>query len=633
MPLTPDPVLPLAPPPGGAQLLNGGCWLINLTTLGQPPRVYDGTMRIDRDATHVTASGDLYRRPGASAGSPPAVGTTVPIFPRDDYSRYIRVVGLEEHLFPQSARLDLEIWGFYSNNWVLPDIFKGSLDRMPPPSHFPVTADYFAGNLTRADGASVVRFSMGWVTSHLRKVTVEIDSVAGCEQPADNGGSFDWQKLFDDLNWDGTVIHSDHDVAEPSTGEWSDGELHAAMLARRDRNDLDAEWWYHMLSVGLIAGSPRGTMYDPSGSDVDPKYFPRQGCAIAARWPVPATPEWGLAAGERFGLSSPAFFRTAVHELGHAFGLGHNPEDLGFMNTTDVIADRGTSTTPFPNNIGWAFSPSDLRKLRHMPDALVRPGGAPLGALSGEDASPLHADDTITPVGLALTVTPLRSEVPIGAPVRVGIALVNKGEETQTVPKRISLKTEFVRGRVIDPSGTAREFRTLIGCVEDRELRELHPGDDLAYDLTLLRGPQGALFPAPGLYRIIVELRWTKGTEAIKVASEASLFVTGTRSKSHAAAAHRVLAAPELHLVLALGGSHLPEGLAALKAALADRVLRPHYVAIDARRRALMGLTQKRLAKSAVLSRSEETKLKKLAVLASEKTGRLRPPTLSTSES
>src|SRR4029077_5728976 len=54
--------------------------------------------------------------------------------------------------------------------------------------------------------------------------------------------------------------------------------------------------------------------------------------------------------------------------------------------------------------------------------------------------------------------------------------------------------------------------------------------------------------------------------------------------QAHAHAAHKVLATPDVHLVLAFGGDHLAEGIAAGHAALKDKTMRPHFAFTEARR-------------------------------------------------
>ena len=106
---------------------------------------------------------------------------------------------------------------------------------------------------------------MGLVSSYLRKATIEIDRVAVSELPLDNGAGVTWKTVFDKVGWDITSLVSDSNVEEPSGEAWNKAEAHAAMLARRDKSDLDAEWRYYILAVQRIdlhPGGERGVMYD-----------------------------------------------------------------------------------------------------------------------------------------------------------------------------------------------------------------------------------------------------------------------------------------------------------------------------------------------------------------------------------
>jgi len=115
-------------------------------------------------------------------------------------------------------------------------------------------------------------------------------------------------------------------------------------------------------------------------------------------------------------------------------------------------------------------------------------------------------------------------------------------------------------------------------------LQALEPEKSVANSLTLLRGGQGALFPAPGVYRIQVEVRWdVGGTESI-VAGTASVMVTPTVDEAHAQAAYAVLSSPDALLALVIGGDHVKDGIDAIHAALKNPVLRPHFAHVEAKR-------------------------------------------------
>ncbi|MGI9499325.1 MAG: hypothetical protein ACR2P3_04770 [Geminicoccaceae bacterium] len=452
------------------------------------------------------------------------------------------------------------------------------------PAGFPSASDYLEGDVVDGSGATVGRLTMGWVSDYFRKATVEIDRVNRSETPLDSGTGVDWRSVFDEIGWDLTVVESDSNVTEPSGQSWSDAEMHAEMLQRRDSNSLDAEWRYHLICVRRLDSTSRGIMYDAFGTDSN--NVPREGAGIASHWTIPDSDPWGLVKGQRFGAAAAPYFRTAVHELGLALGLFHNTVDNGFMNTTGTIASSGTTSTPFPNNIKWQFADNDLKRLRHYPDPFVRPGMVPFGDASTGTPPISPTDLEIEVQDLTLDVSPLMAAVPIGAPVRVMLEMKNVGDQPVEVPKSLSLKHGAARGHVIAPSGTRRSFVSMMRCLEDHETLALQPGKSIAHDMTLLRGADGALFPAAGMYTIVVDVFWDVGGMEAVVRNETSLMISAAAEAKHAETAARVLATPDAHVVLVLGGDHLEEGIKAFEAALDDPILRPHFAYCEAKRKA-----------------------------------------------
>jgi len=627
-------------PPVHLRSVRAGCWLVNYAPTGSSVVSFDATLRVEAHSAGRTASGDLYQRPVILLPFPPGPphpillpgpnpANGVPILSRSRYRFYLRVTQiLENFTFGNSFQLGFEMWRFTApSSWALEGAFSAQMTWIAAPAGYPSTSDYLEGDLKNAAGAVVGRLKMGWVSKYYRKASVEIDSVTGSEQPLDNGAGIGWKQVFDTLGWDVTIKLSDINVAEPSGPGWSDAEMHAAMLARRDPISLDTEWRYHILAVKMIDSTPRGIMYDAGGTDSN--HVPREGVGISTHWIIPDTPEWGLVRNLRFGTAKAPFFRTAVHELGHAMALFHTTVDNGFMNTTDVIAASATPMNPFPTNIKWNYADENLKQLRHYSDEFVRPGGTAFGTAS-TTTPPISPTDRIVEVPeLELRVAPLLEQVPIGAPVRVNISLVNRGKTVQRVPARLSLKTDFVRGWVSGPSDTVRSFSPVIRCIEDQPTTELQPGAEISDALTLLRGAEGALFPSSGLHEITVEVRWDVEPMEVVVRGTATVLVTGARDAEHAAAAHKVLATPDAHLVLVLGGDHLHEGIEAVETAVSDPVLRPHFAVIEAKRLAQRaGKRRPQLSKAAalvdeytVMSGPELGKLAKLVKAAGTKEG------------
>jgi hypothetical protein len=591
-----------------------GAWLVSYVPSNTTNVAYDGTIRVESQGATRTASGDLYQRPVIIIPAmpfpfprgpitlmlnPPDPAKGIPIQARNKYRYYLRVTQILEFLtFGNSFELGLQMWKYTAapNNtatWTNDGDYTATMTWVAPPANsgYPSARDYLEGDLKKA-GAVVGRLKMGWVSQSYRKATLEIDTVNGADRPLDSGAGQSWQTVYQNLGYDMTVDLSETNIPEPSGEGWSDAEAHAAMLAHRDENNLDIEWRYHILAVKKLDSTPRGKMYDWQATDSDK--VPREGVAIAAGYvfesaPDPASgiPDWGAVKGKQFSTVKPAYFRAAVHELGHAFNISrHNTVNMGFMNTTDAIAQAATPATPFPSNILWDYADDDRNRLRHWSDMFVRPGGIVFGGAINTTLPITPNDDEIEVPELQLEVTALLSEVPLGAPVRIDVKLTNTSATPMLAPREVGLRSACMSGFVQDPSGRVRSFRPLIHCVDSIDTAILEPGKTLTGSMTLLRGSEGALFPSSGVCEITLKAGWDVGDGSANamVVGKTTVFVTDAHNPHHAAAAHRILTTPDAHLVLVMGGDHLQEGVEAIQQAVRDETLGPHYRMVEARR-------------------------------------------------
>ena len=564
--------------------LPGGCYVLKYQPAGVTNLHYDGTLRVERRAAfNYLASGDLYLHGSTMPPGEPSPAAGIPAYPIARYRYYIRVIAIRFFPFDNSVRPTFELHRFNAatKTWTNEGELVAILTRRPAPTGFPFPDDYLEGTVFRPNGTIAGSLTMGLISNSLRHAVIEIDRVAGSEAPLDNGDGVNWRAIGAQVGWDLTVIESDSDVVEPSGNSWSDAEMHAAMLDRRDSADLDSQWRYHVLAVKNIDSTPRGIMYDAFGTDSN--NVPREGIGIATHWIIPNGDPWGLVKGLRFGTAKKPFFRTAIHEIGHAMGLYHNTVDNGVMNTTDVIAASAPASNPFPGNIQWSHATDDQKRLRHMPDIYVRPGGLSFGtAYNTVPVSP--GDQVEDSVPLKMTVEPLLKSVPIGAPVRVNIELANVSTAPVKAPAKLGMRSGFVRGNVTDPAGTIRTFSPLVLCMDEESVQALAPGASIRDAITLIRGADGALFPSSGLYRVTVEAAWDADGVSHRAAGATTLMVTPPEDDAHSVAAGEILSSPDTLLAMVIGGDHLEEGISAIAAGLGNKALRPHFAYLEAKR-------------------------------------------------
>jgi hypothetical protein len=606
------------------QQIKAGCYLVKylpspIGGSGLPGLHYDGTLRIQLDGANVIASGDLYLHQISSTStstfhSEPNPSQGIPIFRRSNYRYYLRVVRIQRSL--TNTIITFERYRYANfNRWNNEGIFKVVLNKVPAPVGFPSSSDYYTGPITNSAGTVIGNLTIGWISKYLRRATIEIDKVSVSETPLDNGSGIDWRSVFNLTGWDITVIQSNSVVTEPSGDFWSDAELHNAMLAIRDSSDLDRDWRYHVLCVRQLDSTPRGIMYDNGGTDSN--NVPREGVGISSHWIIPNTNPWGLVKGLRFGKATAPYFRTALHEIGHAMGLYHNTVDNGIMNTTDTIASMATSPIQFPNNIQWSHAPDDQNRLRHLPDLWVRPGGISFGS---SYPSIIPDDMVMEDELLEMQVFSELETVPFGAPVRVNFTLINNSEESKIVPKELSLKKGNISGKVIDPSGTERTYFPIILCLDEEETSIIANGESINGSITLLRGGQGALFPLAGVYKIVVEASWEINGLKQRSIGATNVMVTPPVDEDHAKAAYKIISNPDSLLVLVMGGDHLTEGIEAIKAGLENPILKPHYALIEAKRISKkfgkrepnLKAASKMITKETVMSQSEIKSLEKI---------------------
>src|SRR5262249_22904194 len=209
----------------------------------------------------------------------------------------------------------------------------------------------------------------------------------------------------------------------------------------RVANRTRAYWIYDLLCVSKFDQSQfLGVMFDAEATDLNQQA--RESAAVAALETIKIARKEPLA---QDAFKGRLYYRTALHEVGHAMNLTHTLLDNGIMTTTNFLLPKqakGQKESPEKAfRPLFAFSSKDREWLQHAPDIAVRPGGISRNEVGWlcECKKDVNVTALRNEPQVELLVNPIRREFPLGAPVRLNYDLVNHGRTIQ-VPRDISLR-------------------------------------------------------------------------------------------------------------------------------------------------------------------------------------------------
>jgi hypothetical protein len=597
-----------------------GCYTISYRPLHSLVS-YRGTLRVDRDAPDagpdgIIVSGDLYAQssivhPGpqpatSDAGAPLSTAAaastadpqadlppgllfpTIPIFPRSEYSSYLKVTRVSVPvLVPVTSSCGVTLVAEqYDYTQPPAGTFKGTFPAAPSrtvtmalrplPGPFPVPffGPRFVGEWLE-NGTVRGTVSLTWVSRFFRRATVEVDTLVGSvapdRVPDGAGGTEYFETIYAKHGWDVKVIRDEVNVPVPPppplidpTACWTPTDLHALMTLHRSATaDLDKEWRVHLMVVPARLGCGRGIMYDQIA-------VPREGCASFSDdgYPHNESASFGAATDQRQRDVPRAFLRSATHEVTHTFNQIHQEQettaDNSIMTTTPSVANvLGGPTTGepgvFPDQINLAVNTTVRHHLNHMPDPVIRPGGWPFGAWFGSAVPQAGDRFAFDASELELQVSGAQS-VAFGQPLDLSWTLSNRGGAPLIVPDDVSLEGLFASVIVTDAQGRQRAFRPFVIKCDAVTLAELAPGGGVSSGTRIFWSSEGFAFPRAGQYRVTISVTWSARGVPVGASADHELFVDFPTTAADNRAAALVLNA-EVGKWVALGGEayHLPE--------------------------------------------------------------------------
>lgn len=246
--------------------------------------------------------------------------------------------------------------------------------------------------------------------------------------------------------------------------------------------------------------------------------------------------------------------------------------------TNDLVGKKG-----FPDSLPFEFSAEELEWLRHQPDPVVRPGGLPYPA-SIPSADAASIDHNTRERGCEIDLFPWKTDFPLGAPVRIFLSITNCGRKEIRIPQIVGFSHGGVNVKVTGPDGTVLFVTPNLSVCDESDWMILSPKQSAWSAMTLLRGPQGALFPESGRYRVEVKIRVRQGRQAFAVQGRSRVSISASPLVGCRKLAIRALGCVELQAAMVLGGDLSPQAARLMTTLLGDRWLRSHYAFVEAKR-------------------------------------------------
>lgn len=561
-----------------------GCYLLRFTPANAQPNSYLwGTLRVHHQPSAVSASADLYLQRILPHDFDPTLRSVlswpdpdprsgIPHFPAVDYRYYMRLTAAYMHA--QQAYLEFEphLYDQHADRWIAQGKricqLTAQADNGGPRQ--------LQGDVRTADQMVRGHLHAIAVANHLRQATVDLYGQQQALQAEAN-----LQRDLQQAGWNVQLRQGSAPRRVPQRQVWNRGEAHAALRDLYQSQDQSQQqpWNYTVLRVPQLD--------DPTC----------QGIAFAHTSP------------DGRPCSATVFGEGQVNRQGQ--DQSGNPHltiaALGLNGPAGVLNDGPSSHAE--------------HRLRHLPDIAARPDRR----RSSHDAR--HSTDMVRldvqqqqRTGLSLQVLPLAPAVPLGAPVRLTLRIHNRGAQALPLPQRIALESGTLSGQVRSHGGQVRRIGTEAQRIAHNPLQPLAPNAHIEVDVLLLSGPDGALFASPGLHEVTVHLHYLVAGVPLCLTGNGSIMVGSALDGAHSLAAHQVLSSRELPILCDVLGDHLSEGRSALQAALAQPVLRPHFLAIEAarlatpffERQADHSVAHQCLQGNCVLSQSERQRLQRL---------------------